>query len=197
MRRTILIGAGAALVLVAGTTTAAFASIPGSGGVISGCYAKSGGALRVIDSSVTACKVGETSLNWNQQGPQGPAGPKGDTGPAGPAGPKGDTGATGPKGDTGPAGATGPAGPPGNDGAVGPAGPAGPAGADGATGPAGPAGPSTAGPAGLDVIRIVGNPGNPGIALCTPDHPFLVGGGALSSSPSADITASFPFYGVQ
>jgi hypothetical protein len=41
-------------------------------GTIHACYSKSGGALRVIDSSVTNCKSGETSLTWNQSGPTGP-----------------------------------------------------------------------------------------------------------------------------
>ena len=88
----------------------AFASIPGPNGVINGCYARSGGALRVIDGSVTQRKAGETSLNFNQTGPQGPAGPVGPQGPQGPQGlqgPQGTTGATGATGDTG---ATGPAG---------------------------------------------------------------------------------------
>jgi hypothetical protein len=47
------------------TSIIAFASIPGANGVIYGCYSKSGGALRVIDASVTQCKAGETSLNFN------------------------------------------------------------------------------------------------------------------------------------
>jgi hypothetical protein len=57
----------------------AYATIPGPGGVISGCYKKSGGALRVIDSSVTNCASNETSLPWNQAGLQGPPGPPGPT----------------------------------------------------------------------------------------------------------------------
>lgn len=99
--------------------SAAFATIPDAGGVIHGCFAKSGGTLRVIDATVTNCKATEMSLDWNQSGPQGlpgPQGPKGDTGAkgdTGPQGPKGDTGATGAqgeKGDKGDPGATGPAG---------------------------------------------------------------------------------------
>jgi collagen triple helix repeat protein len=94
----------------------AYATIP-SGGVIHSCYAKSGGALRVIDSGVTDCKSGETSLDWNAEGragPAGPAGPAGDTGAAGPQGlqgPQGATGLAGPQGQTGPAGPQGPTGP--------------------------------------------------------------------------------------
>lgn len=78
--------AAAVAVGVAGT---AYATIPGGDGIIHGCYAKSGGALRVVDASVTNCKSGETSLDWSQQGlpgPQGPQGEKGDPGPPGPAG---------------------------------------------------------------------------------------------------------------
>ena len=52
-----------------------YATIPDSGGTIHGCYAKSGGSLRVIDAGVTNCKSTETSLDWNVQGQQGPQGP--------------------------------------------------------------------------------------------------------------------------
>jgi hypothetical protein len=72
----------------------AYASIPGPGGVINGCYLKSGGALRVIDSAAK-CKSGETSLNWNQKGPtgaRGPTGANGTTGATGPTGPSGTSG---------------------------------------------------------------------------------------------------------
>ena len=70
------------------------ATIP-SNGVISGCYTKSGGNLRVIDATTGSCSSKETSLNWNvagQQGPAGPAGPAGATGATGPAGPAGISG---------------------------------------------------------------------------------------------------------
>jgi len=72
--------------------------------VIHGCYAKSGGTLRVIDAGVTSCKSSETSLDWNVQGPAGPAGPEGPAGAVGPAGPQGPAGPGGPQGATGPAG---------------------------------------------------------------------------------------------
>jgi hypothetical protein len=78
-----------ALVAAGGT---AYATIPGPDGVIHGCYAKSGGALRVVDAGVTNCKSGETSLNWDQHGSQGSTGttgPQGETGPQGPTGPSG------------------------------------------------------------------------------------------------------------
>jgi hypothetical protein len=79
-------------IAVAALAGAAYATIPGSDGVIHGCYTKSGGTLRVIDASVTTCKDGETSLNWNQAGVPGPPGPQGEQGPPGPPGPKGDQG---------------------------------------------------------------------------------------------------------
>src|SRR5215203_3342692 len=88
--------------VVAGS--AAFAAIPDAGGVIHGCYVKSGGSIRVIDATVTNCKSTETSLDWNQHGQPGVPGPQGPTGAAGPKGDTGATGATGPqglKGDTG------------------------------------------------------------------------------------------------
>ncbi len=66
-------------VLTGGT---AYATIP-SGNVLSACYFKSGGRVRVIDASVTGCKSGETSLAWNVQGPAGADGPQGPAGPAG------------------------------------------------------------------------------------------------------------------
>ncbi len=109
-------GVLAGMVMTAGL---AAATIPASDGVITACYSRSGGALRVIDASVTNCKPSETRLTWNQEGPQGPPGPQGPAGPAGPAGPDGPAGPQGPAGETG---ATGPAGPAGETGATGPAG---------------------------------------------------------------------------
>ena len=93
--------AAAALLAVAGV---AYATIPDSGGVIHGCYSKSGGSLRVIDASVTNCSKSETALDWNVQGQQGPQGPQGATGPQGPAGPQGAAGPQGPAGPPGPSG---------------------------------------------------------------------------------------------
>ena len=96
-RRTIGAAAVVGLLAVGGV---AYATIP-TNGVISGCYMKSGGSLRVIDATTGKCSAKETSLNWNVQGapgPQGPAGAsgaKGDAGPAGPAGPAGADGVSG------------------------------------------------------------------------------------------------------
>jgi len=73
----------------------AYASIPGPDGVIHSCYLKSGGALRVIDST-GKCKSTETSLNWNQKGATGAKGATGPSGASGPTGPTGPARAAGP-----------------------------------------------------------------------------------------------------
>jgi hypothetical protein len=98
---------GFSTIILGLTGIVAFASIPGGDGVIHGCYAKSGGAMRIIDGSVTQCKSGETSLNFNQTGSQGIQGVQGPIGPAGPQGLQGTQGLTGATGETGPAGAAG------------------------------------------------------------------------------------------
>jgi hypothetical protein len=72
----------------------AFASIPGANGVINGCYAKSNGMLRVVDSN-EQCKPNETALNFNQTGPQGPQGIQGLQGADGATGATGSAGARG------------------------------------------------------------------------------------------------------
>jgi hypothetical protein len=69
-RRT-LVTVAAMLGILAVGGSVALATIPGSDGVIHGCYTKSGGTLRVIDASVTACKSTETGLNWNVTGATG------------------------------------------------------------------------------------------------------------------------------
>src|SRR2546423_12161719 len=89
-RRALVLAAGVAALLVVGGT--ALATIPGSDGVIRGCYAKKDGPLRVIDAAASQCKPSESALSWNQRGqkgargPQGPGGYDGQTGPPGPAG---------------------------------------------------------------------------------------------------------------
>jgi Collagen triple helix repeat (20 copies) len=98
-RITVLSAVGVLLLGVIG-----YASIPGSDGVIYGCYKKSGGSLRVIDMSVTTCGDNETQISWSQQGPAGPQGPPG---PQGPLGEQGPIGPVGPQGETGPAGPAG------------------------------------------------------------------------------------------
>jgi len=98
------------LALVAGSSVA-LGAIPGAGGVISSCYAKVGGYLRVIDADSAGCKSGEFPLTWNQQGIQGPKGDAGDQGIQGPVGPAGPQGLQGDQGIQGPAGPQGPIGP--------------------------------------------------------------------------------------
>lgn len=88
----------AVLALAAGGV--AFAAIP-SNGVISACYVKSGGTLRVIDATTGNCSSKETSLSWNVQGPAGPQGSPGPSGPPGPTGSPGPSGAPGAAGISG------------------------------------------------------------------------------------------------
>lgn len=90
-----------ALALLGGGIAFAAGAIPGTDGVISGCYQKEQGQLRVVAEGTT-CRPSEHAISWNQTGPQGPAGPQGPTGPQGPAGPTGATGPAGPQGPAGP-----------------------------------------------------------------------------------------------
>jgi hypothetical protein len=65
----------------------AYATIPDASGVIHGCYNKTQGSLRVIDTDkAQTCTNGEAPLNWSQTGPQGVQGPQGIQGPQGPSG---------------------------------------------------------------------------------------------------------------
>lgn len=90
-----------AVLCLGAVATAAWASIPGPGGVITGCYKTGDGQLRVIDEA-ESCLPSEIRLTWGQSiGPQGPAGPAGPTGPAGPSGPPGPSGPQGPPGAAG------------------------------------------------------------------------------------------------
>jgi len=75
---------------------------------IKACANKKTGAMRYISKG--ACKKTETSLSWNQIGPQGSPGAPGPAGINGTAGAKGDPGTVGLKGDTGAAGASAPTG---------------------------------------------------------------------------------------
>ena len=127
------------LVSVTAVASSVLAVIPGPNGVISGCFMKANGQLRVVED-VSDCNPSENPLSWNVQGSQGPAGPQGVPGPmgptgaAGPIGPKGDDGAIGPMGLTGPQGLPGPKGDKGATGIMGAAGPIGPAGPSGVGG---------------------------------------------------------------
>jgi hypothetical protein len=63
-RRLALLGGVTVVALMAGGI--AWATIPAAGGLISGCYNKTTGALRVIDPSKgQACAGTEAALNWN------------------------------------------------------------------------------------------------------------------------------------
>ena len=67
----------AALVAVA-VGSIAWGAIPGGTGVITGCYNKTTGALRVVDAEAGAsCTPAERPLEWNQTGPEGPPGAAG------------------------------------------------------------------------------------------------------------------------
>lgn len=125
----------ATAVLAAGGTVA-YATIPGPGGTLQGCYSTGDGTLRVIDAQKgDKCGKHEQAISWNQIGPPGLPGP------AGPTGPKGDTGAQGPQGLKGDPGAQGPQGPKGDTGAQGSPGAKGDTGVQGTPGPPGPTGP--------------------------------------------------------
>ena len=187
-RRT-LVSVAAGLAVLAIGSSVALATIPGSGGVINGCYNRTNGALRVIDTSAAGCSNVESPLSWNQTGPQGLQGPQGAKGD------KGDQGTTGPAGPTGPQGAkgdVGPQGPAGSVGAKGDVGPQGPTGDSGPQGPAGPQGPQgDPGPAGQDGTNIV-SVGTPNYDLqiigSTPVHnPYTGqdgwGGGVFNNWP--------------
>ncbi len=152
------IGLAMAAVVIGGGI--AVADSPTAADVITGCYDRSGGNLRVIDAA-DRCKSSETRIQWNEQGPVGAAGPSGPSGPAGQAGAQGDKGDTGDTGPAGPAGTNGEPGPQGEQGVAGPSGPTGPhgeqgpAGTQGEQGPAGPQGEQgPQGPSGADLGSV-------------------------------------------
>ena len=109
-----LLGAAAIFVIGAGV---AWAAIPGSSGVINGCYEKRPGILRVIDVEAgRACLSIETPISWSQRGPQGERGLQGERGAQGEQGLQGEQGIQGTQGlqgERGPQGLTGATGPPG------------------------------------------------------------------------------------
>jgi len=86
-KRKLALISGAAVVAIA-VVGIVYAAIPGQDGVIHGCYNKSNGALRVIDSTTGNCTSKENPITWNQVGPMGPVGPRGVVGPQGPPGPE-------------------------------------------------------------------------------------------------------------
>jgi hypothetical protein len=93
MKRLTIVAAALFATVAAGIS---YAAIPGAVGVISGCYQKNEGMLRVIDAATGSCRDSEEPLAWNQQGPKGDKGDEGD---------QGDQGETGPQGPAGPSGA--------------------------------------------------------------------------------------------
>lgn len=98
----------------------ALAAIPGQDEVISGCYRRDKGNLRLIDwNAGDRCEKNEELVQWNIRGSEGPQGPMG------PQGPEGPPGADGTNGVDGAPGLQGPQGPPGETGPPGPAGPPG------------------------------------------------------------------------
>ena len=74
-----LLGLAVAGALMAGTALATI----GDGGVISACYKKDGGGLRVLDPATSSCSSKEGRSPGTSQGPKGD---KGEPGPPGPAG---------------------------------------------------------------------------------------------------------------
>lgn len=81
-----VIASSLATVVLAGSLAWAVGTIPGTDGVIHGCYNNSKGALRVIDPTTDSCTDRERSIFWNQTGPPGPAGSPGPQGSPGPSG---------------------------------------------------------------------------------------------------------------
>jgi hypothetical protein len=64
----------------------AYGAIPGGGGVISACYDKQSGQLRIYDAEgglPKGCGKSETAISWNQAGPTGETGPEGPPGLSG------------------------------------------------------------------------------------------------------------------
>ena len=130
-----IVGAVAATAILTGSL--AIAAIPNSTSrVITSCYDRRSGALRVIDKQAgAACNTRtETELAWNQTGPKGDIGL---TGAPGVAGIKGDPGTPGVNGLPGVQGDAGTNGLPGAKGDPGVPGSNGLEGAPGAPGPAG------------------------------------------------------------
>jgi hypothetical protein len=91
-----------ATALLAGAAGIALATIPGSNGVINGCFEKRTGLLRVIDTEAgKTCTQWETPISWNQKGEQGLQGIQGEKGDKGDPGVPGEDGAAGAPGADG------------------------------------------------------------------------------------------------
>jgi len=204
-----IFAAAMAVVLVAGSF--ALGAVPDSAGTIHGCFKRSNGQVRIVETAPYTCSSGDESpITWSQNGqvgpqgpmgPAGPAGPRGETGPLGPSGPQGETGPLGP---AGPQGEIGPLGPVGPDGSVGPqglegaVGPQGPQGLQGPEGPVGPEGPQGAqgpmGPQGPTGAQgPVGPPGVSGYEIVTRN--FTLGGGSAVGLDTPCPTGKVPLSG--
>jgi hypothetical protein len=84
------LGVAAVLIAIAG----AYALASSSGGTITVCVNRKGGALY----RAKKCAKGDRKLSWNKQGPAGPAGEPGAQGPRGTQGQQGIQGLQGPSG---------------------------------------------------------------------------------------------------
>ena len=111
-----LVTLAAAVILGTGASTVLAAN---NGRMISGCYNKGGGFLKIVKGP-GQCKPGETVISWNRIGPKGAKGSKGEKGAPGPRGPKGEAGVRGPQGLKGEPGIQGETGPQGIQGETGP-----------------------------------------------------------------------------
>src|SRR5262245_54033075 len=61
--------------------------------LITGCYNKTNGSLRLIDVAVGSCnQSAEVTISWNREGLMGPVGLQGPQGPIGLPGPQGPAG---------------------------------------------------------------------------------------------------------
>jgi len=111
----LLAAAAGAVVATALAGGVAWATIPGPGGVINGCYTKIGGVVRVIDTAKgeKCLSALEVPISWNQAGAKGEPGPPGKDGADGAPGKDGADGKDGAPGKDGVDGQPGAPGPPG------------------------------------------------------------------------------------
>src|SRR6185503_14155762 len=103
MRKTLFAAVAGAAAAAAAAGGIAWATIPAPNGVITACYQKNNGQLRVVEAG-ESCNASELALRWNQTGARGVPGRDGAAGANGATGPKGATGERGPVGPTGAAG---------------------------------------------------------------------------------------------
>ena len=90
----------ALFIVLGGVSYAAVTGVT-STGVITGCYQKKTGTLRVIRGKQKCASKSEIALSWNQQGIPGTPGAPGTRGEGGASGAKGETGAQGAQGAQG------------------------------------------------------------------------------------------------